>query len=220
MLNMSSIPAPARTEDRTARARIRDAAIACFAERGVAGTSLKVIAEEAGVSAPLVVHHFGSKERLRAACDEHVATTIREQKLAVVAEGPQLDPLAALRRIEDGPPVMRYLARTLGDGSPEVVALLDEMVEDAVAYMDEGVRTGMLKPSEHPRARAVVLMVWSLGALTMHEHLDRLLGVDLTGDAEELTPYLVPALDILSHGVLAEGIYERVKQQLPPAKED
>ena len=221
---MSSVPAPSGAEapdtDRTGRARIRDAAIAQFAEHGVAGTSLKVIAEDAGVSQPLVVHHFGSKKGLRTACDEYVAATVREGKREAVAQGAQLDPLAALRQTEQFPPVLRYLARTLGDGSPEVVALIDEMVADAVGYMEEGVRTGMLKPCEHPRERAIVLTIWSLGALTLHEHLNRLLGVDLTGDPESIAAYGVPAAEILAHGVLVDGIYERIRDGFANAQEE
>lgn len=198
-------------EDRTSRARIRDAAIARFADQGVAATSLKVIAEDAGVSAPLVVHHFGSKEGLRAACDAYVAAVIREGKQQVMAQGPQLDPLGALRRSAQGPPVLAYLARTLGDGSPQVAAVLDELVEDAVAYMEEGVRTGLLKASDHPRGRAVVLTLWSLGAVMLHEHAERWLGVDLTADPEHATAYLLPAVEILSRGVFADEVYEHVR---------
>jgi hypothetical protein len=59
-------------EDLTARARIRDAALAQFAERGYAGTTIKGIAEAAGFSIGLVQHHFGAKNGLRLACDELV----------------------------------------------------------------------------------------------------------------------------------------------------
>jgi AcrR family transcriptional regulator len=209
-----------RDVDRTARARIRDAALERFAAHGVAGTSLKAIAEDAGVSPPLVVHHFGSKDGLRRACDEYAAATIREQKHAAMAEGLRTDPLASLRRLEQGPPVLRYLARTLGDGSPQVVELLDEMVDDAVGYMEEGVRTGALKPTERPRERAIVLVVWSLGALTLHEHIERLLGVDITANSEDLAAYVLPAGEILAHGVLAEDAYERVREALAHEKDD
>jgi TetR/AcrR family transcriptional regulator, regulator of cefoperazone and chloramphenicol sensitivity len=51
-------------DDLTAAARIRDAAIEQFGEHGF-GTGLRAIAEAAGVSAALVIHHFGSKQGLR-----------------------------------------------------------------------------------------------------------------------------------------------------------
>lgn len=44
--------------------RILDAAQACFADRGYSATSMRWLAERAGVSQPLVSHYFGSKERL------------------------------------------------------------------------------------------------------------------------------------------------------------
>ncbi|MGI8874779.1 MAG: TetR/AcrR family transcriptional regulator [Egibacteraceae bacterium] len=213
MLNVS-IATPASPSDRTGRARIRDAAIACFAANGVAGTSLKTIAAAAGLSPALVVHHFGSKDGLRKACDQYVAATIRERKRAAMAEGAQLDPLAAMRQHAEGPPLLRYLARTLTDGSPEVVALLDELVDDAVGYMEEGVRSGLLKPSDQPRERAVVLTMWSLGALTLHEHINRLLDVDITTDAEGMAAYFLPAAEALGRGVLADGVYEQIRDAL------
>lgn len=209
---MSSAPAPkvpaAGDDDRTGRARIRDAAITRFAADGVAGTSVRAIAADAGVSAALVIHHFGSKDSLRAACDEYVAATIRERKHAAMAAGPGLDPLAALRAGEQGPPLLAYLARTLVDGSPHVAVLVDEMVADAARYMAAGVESGLLRPTSYPDERAAVLTMWSLGALVLHEHLRRLLGVDLTGSPEELagaTAYVVPALEMLSGGLLTEA---------------
>jgi AcrR family transcriptional regulator len=209
MSSTNAAPLP-RDTDRTGRARIRDAAIVQFGARGVDGTSLKVIAEEAGVSPPLIVHHFGSKAGLRVACDEHVAATIRADKIDAVARGPQLDPLAALRRATDSGPILRYLARTLGDGSPHVDALIDGMVEDAVAYTEEGVRTGMIEPSEHPRERVVVLLLWSLGALTLHDHLERLLGVDVLGDPDQLGPYVLPVMEMFAHGLFADGVADEL----------
>ena len=201
-------------DDRTARARIRDAAITLFAAHGVTAASVRAIATEAGVSPALVIHHFGSKDGLRAACDEHVAATIRQRKGAAMAAGPGLDPVAAIRMGQDAPPLMAYLARTLIDGTPQVAALVDEMVADAVSYMAEGVRTGVLRPTEHPYERAAVLTTWSLGALVLHEHLQRLLGVDLTGTPDDLasaTPYFAAGLEILSDGVVTPEAAARMR---------
>uniref|UniRef100_UPI0013D78043 TetR/AcrR family transcriptional regulator n=1 Tax=Fodinicola feengrottensis TaxID=435914 RepID=UPI0013D78043 len=52
-------------DDLTARARIRNAALRQFADKGVKGTTIRGVAEAAGVSPALVQHHFGSKEQLR-----------------------------------------------------------------------------------------------------------------------------------------------------------
>jgi len=192
-------------DDRSTTARIRDAALACFAERGVRSTTVREVAERAGVSAALVIHHFGSKERLRVACDRRVAALIRERKTAVMRAGSGLDPLAVLRDQAGDPPIQRYLARTLADGTPEVAVLVDEMVDDAERYVTEGMERGVVRRSDDPRGVAAVLTLWSLGALVLHQHVERVLGVDLTGPAEAHASnpaYVGPALEILSRGLV------------------
>lgn len=54
------------------RERILTAALALFGERGFAGTSVRQVGAAAGVSPPLVLHHFGSKQGLREAVDAEV----------------------------------------------------------------------------------------------------------------------------------------------------
>ena len=207
-------------DDRTARARIRDAALEHFAADGVARTTIRSVAASAGVSPALVIHHFGSKDRLRQACDQYVVEGIGARKREAVAAGPGVDPIGALREAEEGPSILRYLARTLVDGSPHVRALVDDMVEDAVAYMAEGERTGLLKPSDQPRERAVVLVMWQLGALVLHDHVARLLGADLTEGTEGMVRWAVPAAEILSRGVMADELYDRVREAFADRLED
>lgn len=202
MLHMRS------TDDRTATARIRDAAITEFATNGVAATSVRAIATRAGVSPGLVIHHFGSKDDLRGACDEHVSEIIRELKQTAMAAGSGFDITAAIRSWDTEVPLARYLARTLVDGSPQVAQLVDEIVSDAVAYIAIGVETGLIKPSRYPQERAAILTIWSLGALVLHEHLERLIGVDITSDISSkptaISAYMAPILEIYSNGFITE----------------
>lgn len=58
--------------DVTTKARIRDSAVELFGRDGYPRTSIRTIARHAGVSAALVIHHFGSKETLRQECDQHI----------------------------------------------------------------------------------------------------------------------------------------------------
>ncbi len=219
MLNMSSANVPSASDDQTARARIRDAAIVCFADAGVAATSVRTIATAAEVSPALVIHHFGSKDRLRVACDEHVAALVRRNKRDAIAAGTHGDPIESLRSAEDGPPLLRYLARTLGDGSPHVADLIDEMVDDAEGYLAEGVERGTIRPTDDPRGRAAVLTLWSLGALVLHEHVARLTGADLQ-DPLGAMPYARPALQILGEGVFTEELYEHYRAAFVATQED
>ena len=68
-----------RSADMTTPARIRDAAIELFGSRGF-DVGVRAIAEAAGVSPGLVIHHFGSKDGLRKACDDYIAEEIRSEK--------------------------------------------------------------------------------------------------------------------------------------------
>ena len=63
----------------TATARIRDSAIEQWGQHGF-NVGLRAIAEAAGVSAALVIHHFGSKDGLRKACDDYIAEEVRTAK--------------------------------------------------------------------------------------------------------------------------------------------
>ena len=65
------------SEDLTTRARIRDTAIGVFGSQGFTA-GVRSIATAAGVSPGLLNHHFGSKDGLRTACDEHVLRVIRD----------------------------------------------------------------------------------------------------------------------------------------------
>ncbi len=204
------------TDDRTAKARIRDAAITCFAADGVAATSIRTIASAARVSPGLVLHHFGSKDELRHACDAHVARIIRELKGEAMSAGGAFDPLAALRAQAGGPPVAKYLARTLIDGSPHVAELVDEIVSDAVDYVEAGVGSGMIKPSRYPRERVAIMTMWSLGTLVLHEHLERLIGVDITADLsadpKAASAYIGPVLEIYGQGLLTDTTVQMMSE--------
>jgi AcrR family transcriptional regulator len=52
---------------RSRRDVILDAALECFAERGVAGTTIEDVRGRAGASVGSIYHHFGSKEGIAAA---------------------------------------------------------------------------------------------------------------------------------------------------------
>lgn len=212
---MSSGAAPVPVDDRTAKARIRDAAIECFAEHGLAATTARKVAAAAGVSPGLVIHHFGSMDGLRAACDEHVVATIRDYKTGAMAEGPGLDILAALRHAPTES-LMGYLATVLHDDSPRVARLVDDLVADAEAYLQLGVETGMVRPSSNPRDRAAVVVLWSLGALALHHHVQRILGVDLTDPDivanQSIAAYAAPAYEVLNEGIISEAFAPQVSE--------
>jgi TetR/AcrR family transcriptional regulator, regulator of cefoperazone and chloramphenicol sensitivity len=164
-------------DDLTARARIRDAALALFGERGYRGTSIRDVARGAGVSAGLVQHHFGSKEGLRAACDAHVLETQRataERKLE--RREYDADFLASL--YEASEPGMKYIARGLTEGWPGAAAVFDMGVTATARWLTREWPSRFPPGSERARSAAATMVSMSLGTLVLHEHLARWLGAD------------------------------------------
>lgn len=202
---------------RSGAERILDAAIDLFGERGFRATPLKAIADQANVSQALIVHHYGSKDGLRAACDEHVAHLVRVRKEETVDDVGQFDPFLALHRLQEGRPLLRYLTRALTEGGRHASELIDEMIVDAEDYLAQGERAGLIKTSAVPRDRAAMLVIWSLGALTLHEHVHRLFGADFLAAStppEDLQRYLRPAVELYTQGLVREGSFDRLEAAL------
>ncbi len=194
--------------DLTAKARIRDAAVRRFAMDGT-GASLRSIAADAGVSAGLILHHFGSRAGLREECDRYVVEQIGANKAAVLAPtGAAGAFLAQLAHVEGYAPLVGYALRSVQAGGPMTRDFVDRIVDDAVAYLDEGVAAGSIRPSRDPRARARMLAEMTLGSLLLQlpareEHLDLdELPTWLRGYFERIMP---PLLEILTEGVMADS---------------
>jgi AcrR family transcriptional regulator len=149
--------------DLTARARIRDAAIECFAQQGFAA-SFRTIAEQADVSPGLITHHFGAKSALREACDAEVLRRYRAVKADGMANpGAQLT--AALTAPGTSATILVYVLRAIAAGGPAARHFLDGLIDDARDVMTASVAAGLVRPSRDEEARLRYLTYQSLGAL-------------------------------------------------------
>ncbi|WP_280253317.1 TetR/AcrR family transcriptional regulator [Nocardia abscessus] len=207
MFNQQPVP-QGSSEDLTTAARIRDTAIEVFGEHGFQ-VGVRKIAAAAGVSPGLVNHHFGSKDGLRAACDDRVLQLIRDEKIkAITASSVKAGMLDALAEIESYAPLVAYMVRSLQAGGPMAESLFEHMAADAEGYLQKAVEAGTIKPSRDPAARARYLMMLNVGAtllyMQMRQHRDEKIDFrkairDLT---EELTP---PALEFYTQGLLTDS---------------
>jgi len=77
---------PKQDRSRATRQRLLEAAVACLAEHGWAGSTVAVVAERAGVSRGAAQHHFPTREDLFTAAVEYVA---EERSTAIRALFPQ-----------------------------------------------------------------------------------------------------------------------------------
>jgi AcrR family transcriptional regulator len=155
------------------RQRLLDAAVACFARKGIAGSSLRAIADEAGATPALLHYYFGNREALTGAViDERLLPVMRglEQPLGD-ADG---DPRALIRGFVRG--VLRvamahpwlprlWVREVLHEGGALRGLILDRMAtlpRGLAARFARAQAAGRLNPRIDPR-----LLVPSLIGQTM-----------------------------------------------------
>lgn len=195
MLYMRSV-----SDDLTARARIRDAAIAAFGRDGFDSVSLRTIAADAGVSAALIVHHFGDKSALRAICDDYVVSIFTDENHELI-DAPTADRIrTALHDIDRYGPYLDYLARMLVDGSPAADRLFDSILVGTRSVLDEQRDAGLLEPMSDPEMTALVVALMGLAPVVMRTQITRALGQDQLSPAGLLRATL-PMMELLTHGI-------------------
>jgi AcrR family transcriptional regulator len=161
---------PVVLADLTAKAKIRHVALGLFAKKGFPATSLRLVAQRAGVSPALIAHHYGSKEGLRLAVDQAVMKTLQESvgNLDYQAEG-AIDAMArfvdALSRVVFASPDIRgYIRRSfIEDAMNGAVTLLDDLmslISQTLARMQEAT---ILTPVPDPAWRALQVLLVVFG---------------------------------------------------------
>jgi len=184
-------------EDLTAAAAIRIAAMELFAERGYAEVTVRQIASAAGVSPALVIHHYGSKEKLRAVLDERVGAFV-ESMLAELARAPEEGGSVSVAqlfadRLEREPAMAGYVRRLLVDGGPPGVALFQRLYQATQA----GVRASRDEP-----VRNAFLLSNDLAMVLLRPHISQVVGVDpLARDG--LARWSAEAFDVYARGLFA-----------------
>jgi TetR/AcrR family transcriptional regulator, regulator of cefoperazone and chloramphenicol sensitivity len=191
-------------DDLTATARIRDAAIEQYGEHGF-GIGIRAIAKSAAVSPGLVIHHFGSKDGLRKACDDYVAEMIRTTKSESLQTSDPAAWFGQMAEIESFAPMMAYLVRSMQSGGDLAKMLWRTMIDNAEGYIDEGVRAGTIKPSRDPKARALFLAMSGGGGfmlyLQMHDNPTDIRAV-LHDYAQDM---VLPALEVYTQGLMTDS---------------
>ena len=202
ILNMRSTDAEVTT-----RARIRDAAITLFGQRGFAAGTVRDIAARAGVSPGLVIHHFGSKAALRRACDAHVLDTARATAASSNDPGLLRDGLAEyLARPDEHARELAYIRRSVIDDSAAGDAFFDAYVRLTEQILAEGVRAGTMRPVGDPLATAAWMVANSLGLLVLGRHVARSLGHEEFGTGT-VNRVAGPAVELYTHPLYTDDSF-------------
>ena len=187
---------------------IRIAAMELFAERGYAGVTVRQIALAAGVSPGLVIHHYGSKDNLRAVLEERVAVFV-ESMLADLARVPEEGGSASVAelfagRLDREPGMAGYVRRLLADGGPAGIALFERLYQVSVAGMQALEQAGVIRPSRDEAVRSAFLLSNDLAMLLLRPHLSQVAGIDpLSRDG--LVRWSAEVTDVYMGGVFMPG---------------
>jgi AcrR family transcriptional regulator len=150
--------------DLTAKARIRNAALELHATKGEANTTVREVAQAAGVTHGLVVHHFVNKEGLRRAVHGHVVDLWRQALNDVStdrtpAEVGRARDASVARMHSEHPAVLRYLRRVLLDSSTAGDELLEVLAKFTLAQIRELRAAGIATSTapEHKQVFAIIM---------------------------------------------------------------
>ncbi len=206
MTNTSLAFGPA---DLAPRARIREAALRLYAEHGTQATSIRMVADEAGLSAGAVMHHFKSKDELAEAVQHAVVAKIREVVSGVGLDQP---PAAAARDrrqafdqlIADNPNLAGYLRRVMLEGGPTGAALFAEAFELVRSEMEAQVEAKIARPLPDPEVGLVLYRAINLAHIVFGPLIEQTLGLSLS-DPAVLERFRNAAVDLLTHPVFNEA---------------
>jgi TetR/AcrR family transcriptional regulator, regulator of cefoperazone and chloramphenicol sensitivity len=166
-------PAP----EPSAKERIRDAALSCFAVRGIAATPLRTVAETAGVSIGLVQHHFHTKAALTAAVDQYVLQVVGE---ALEPRAPLEPPSDVLEEagsrltalMVQRPDVMTYLGRALAEGGALGSVIFTGLAAISAGQGDQFGQQGNLRPDLDPDWGVLNPLILRIGAIILHPYIE------------------------------------------------
>ena len=208
MLFMRSARVPA--DDLTARARIRDSALVYFGRHGFQSATVRAIASDAGVSPALVIHHFGSKDGLREACDGYVTDCIDDLTSHASTHLEARDLLDLLSRTPALSPLVPYIIQAMTEGGAFALRLWDRLVQDTENYLRAAVAGGVVRPTADERSRAEMLATFKLGMFLLARYLmppppgGAEHDIDILAISDRFT---VPTLELFTHGMFTTTEY-------------
>jgi len=153
-----------------------------------------------------VIHHYGSKEKLREVLEERVAAFV-ESMLDELARAPDEGGSASVAELfadwlEREPAMAGYVRRLLVDGGPAGMALyrrLFEVTQDSVRAMEQD---GVVRPARDEPVRSAFLLSNDLALLLLRQPITQVTGIDpLARDG--LARWAAAAFDVYANGLFA-----------------
>jgi AcrR family transcriptional regulator len=149
------------------RHKVRDAAVALFARKGVKATTIKDIARAAGVSEGALYRHWPGKDDLAADLFASEYTAMSQILRQAAGDGPAPQRLrrvieASFRFVEDAPDRARFLLLSQHDALHLVPAGQETPVDVIGAIVGDGIAAGTIRDGDAEALAHVVI-----GAIVM-----------------------------------------------------
>lgn len=163
--------------------RLIEVAAGVFAREGFSGTSLRMIAVEAGVSAALLVHHFGSKQKL---IEETIAVTLGEWMAEKdhLIELPLSEALAQWpQTAEGGKQKLAFFKQVMLAGGKPAQLLLERMQQETKQRLAAMGAAGSMRSLEDLETGSLLMAIYGLAPLLMSDTIKKILGGDITDGA-------------------------------------
>lgn len=164
---------------------------------------MRAIANAADVSPALVIHHFGSKDELRAECDRYIVEEFFHDRAALVGAGAASAMQVWLDDIETFRPFINYLSRMLSEATPAADALFDRLREGTAVMVDEQIAAGVMREPLDRDVTVVFLTAYGVVPLIMGRQLARSLGGEEL-DSAMMRRSVLPVLELYTRGLYAD----------------
>ncbi|MGZ3433071.1 MAG: TetR/AcrR family transcriptional regulator, partial [Isosphaeraceae bacterium] len=150
---------------------------------------------------------FGNEEGLRQSCDDYVLQAL----VGWAHEKATLEGMREVMRSYQADPrsyqtQMGYLGRVVAGNTPAAARFIDVLVDESETIIRAGILDGTMRPSDDPRAQAVLIATTVLGLMTMAPHIERTLGLPAS-QQQMLLRLALPALEIYTHGLYTNDSY-------------
>jgi len=197
--------------------RIRDAALRSFAANGIAATSLRMVAEGAGVSIGLVQHYFHTKAALIATVDDYALRVIGDSLGSAPLPAPPADPLVEMGRrlttlFAEHADVVDYMGRALVEGEAIGSVVFDGLFSISAAQGDQLREQHQTRPDLDPVWATLNPLILRVGALILRTHIERHIPEPF------LTPTQLRRWDAAVTDLIREGQLQRQPEPVDRSK--
>ena len=200
------------------RTAVLNSALELFARHGFADTSLREISRQSGVSHPLILHHFGTKEELYSAVKRRVVEGYAQRFPAATRSiNRPINLRAEMKRIltyvGENELALKLCARTRVDGDHQVWPGEPDLLNLIGSRIEVAQKQQLIRADLDARQLSVMIMGFVFFWLENHQHFAQRFGRPVNDNA-----YLDTAVKMIEEGLIPRDNNTSPGKKNRPAK--